>query len=539
MTVSVISQARRAPPRVGGPCLPRDADASAPSSVSGPGRSPVPWAREVSSSAAFGGLESPLMTTVKNGGTSWRGAFMLADWLVHPDLNRLTRGASLVPLEPRLMDVLTFLAGRAGEVVSKDELIEGVWKLEFISEWAVTRAIAKLRRALEDDAGAPRFIETISKRGYRLIAPVVPVGQARSALGDTARGVEGAAAVLARSPYSPGQWVRGERFYGRTAEIREVLHGYRDSLWVLGCRCIGKTSLLKELERLADGTPELGLVPLFWDLQGAETADDLGVQFAEAAAEAQARWEALGVSRPDPGEGDLFSCLAGLRRALVAKGLRLLLLCDEAEELIQLRDRSPALVRKLRRALHSQEGVRSVLAAGSRLWRLADPTEDTSPFLHGFTPPLYLGPLTEQESEMLIGQVQRGHEERPGFTEQEAIAIRGHAGGHPFLLQLLCDRLLGVGDCGVVIGEVASDPSIHRLFSIDWGLLDEDERAALRWVAGGAELADAKAVEDGGEGSAPARGLLELERLGLVRRVGGTHYEIPNHFLRRWLRLGP
>ena len=52
------------------------------------------------------------------------------------------------------------------------------------------------------------------------------------------------------NPYVVGQWVRGERFYGRSSLIDEILDGPRNSLWVLGTRRIGKTSLLKQLEYL-------------------------------------------------------------------------------------------------------------------------------------------------------------------------------------------------------------------------------------------------------------------------------------------------
>ena len=70
------------------------------------------------------------------------------------------------------MDALVLLADRGGEVVSKDELIDGVWEGRIISEGTLTNTIAELRGALGDDARNPRYIETIPKRGYRLICPV-------------------------------------------------------------------------------------------------------------------------------------------------------------------------------------------------------------------------------------------------------------------------------------------------------------------------------------------------------------------------------
>ncbi len=92
---------------------------------------------------------------------------------VEPPLNRVTIGDKTVRIEPKIMDVLLALALRPGEVVSKDELLKIVWNGTYVTEDVLTRAIGELRKLFGDDPGAPRVIETIRKRGYRLIAPVV------------------------------------------------------------------------------------------------------------------------------------------------------------------------------------------------------------------------------------------------------------------------------------------------------------------------------------------------------------------------------
>ena len=84
---------------------------------------------------------------------------------------------------------------------------------------------------------------------------------------------------MAVAPFVVGQWVRGERFYGRTALIEEILSGPRNWLWLLGTRRIGKTSLLKQVEHLTTGQPERGYFPIFWDFQGADTVDELHAGF--------------------------------------------------------------------------------------------------------------------------------------------------------------------------------------------------------------------------------------------------------------------
>lgn len=99
-------------------------------------------------------------------------SFFIADWQVLPDVNRLRRGGELVEVEPRVMAVLEELAREPGRVVTRDDLHRTVWQDVIVTDDALNRCIRELRRLLGDDARSPAFIETISKRGYRLIAPV-------------------------------------------------------------------------------------------------------------------------------------------------------------------------------------------------------------------------------------------------------------------------------------------------------------------------------------------------------------------------------
>ena len=78
-----------------------------------------------------------------------------------------------------------------------------------------------------------------------------------------------------RNPFIAGSWVRGDDFFGRGELLRELLEGERHSLWVLGGRRLGKTSLLKELEHRVQKSRETPFVPLYWDLQGSGDARGL------------------------------------------------------------------------------------------------------------------------------------------------------------------------------------------------------------------------------------------------------------------------
>ncbi|MBW8879419.1 MAG: winged helix-turn-helix domain-containing protein [Acidobacteria bacterium] len=107
--------------------------------------------------------------------------FRLGEWSVCRAEGTLSAGGHSVRLEPRVMDVLVFLAAQSGKVVSKDELLERVWGGTFVEEGVLSQAVHSLRKALGDDARQPRYIQTIPKRGYRLVASVSPAQSVGSA----------------------------------------------------------------------------------------------------------------------------------------------------------------------------------------------------------------------------------------------------------------------------------------------------------------------------------------------------------------------
>ena len=102
---------------------------------------------------------------------------------VYVDFSRMAvkRGGSPVDIEPKVFDVLRFLITHRDRLVTKEELLDGVWRDAFVAPNALTRAVAQLRKALGDDADAPRYVETVARRGYRFIAPVVIDGSVAAA----------------------------------------------------------------------------------------------------------------------------------------------------------------------------------------------------------------------------------------------------------------------------------------------------------------------------------------------------------------------
>ncbi len=141
--------------------------------------------------------------------------FRIGDCVVEPRANRILRGEAEVRLEPKVMDVLVCLASHAGEVVSRDTLNAQVWRDVVVTDQAVTNCISGLRQHLGDDRGANRVIETIPKRGYRLVAPVqllAPAAMSEAAPSKPPRRFAAMAVVTALIILATGWW-----YWTRTA----------------------------------------------------------------------------------------------------------------------------------------------------------------------------------------------------------------------------------------------------------------------------------------------------------------------------------
>ena len=112
--------------------------------------------------------------------------FYLGDLLVEPLKGRVTGRAGSQHLPPKAVEVLLCLASAPGELVTRDALLDDVWGVGNGSQEALSHAVSEIRHALDDHVDDPVFLQTLPKRGYRLI--VAPV----SAEGDTATVIIGA-----------------------------------------------------------------------------------------------------------------------------------------------------------------------------------------------------------------------------------------------------------------------------------------------------------------------------------------------------------
>src|SRR3954471_20216749 len=119
-----------------------------------------------------------------------------------------------------------------------------------------------------------------------------------------------------RIPYVVGRWVRGQNHYGRERLTEQLLQSPDSAIWLLGTRRMGKTSMLRQLEMIADA-PESHFVSLFWDMQGCETTRDLSEELFNALLDVADRFAKNGIDVKQFTEQDALLSLRTIARGLM------------------------------------------------------------------------------------------------------------------------------------------------------------------------------------------------------------------------------
>ena len=114
--------------------------------------------------------------------------FRLGEWTVQPERNRIRSDVAARSLEGKVMAVLVHVARKPGKVVTKSELLDSVWPNQDVADGVLTRAVYELRRALDDDAGRPRYIENIPRVGYRLLQQPAKLDESHRGAASRTRG---------------------------------------------------------------------------------------------------------------------------------------------------------------------------------------------------------------------------------------------------------------------------------------------------------------------------------------------------------------
>ncbi len=204
---------------------------------------------------------------------------------------QLFRGEDPLPLRRRTWDVLCYLARRPGVLVTKDELLDAVWGRTVVSEVTLSTSIREIRKALDDDAHRPRYLETVHRRGFRFLADLIDGADADGAAAHAvvAPAPPPAAPVFGRDAEldrlaaeleraSAGElrivFVSGEAGIGKSGLLHAFLDRARQRrdrlpVWATVGRCVAQhdggeayLAILDALERLVDGIGEETLRPL-------------------------------------------------------------------------------------------------------------------------------------------------------------------------------------------------------------------------------------------------------------------------------------
>jgi hypothetical protein len=334
--------------------------------------------------------------------------------------------------------------------------------------------------------------------------------------------------AAARNPFIVGSFVRGEDFFGRAALLSEILEGERQSIWVLGGRRLGKTSLLRELELRVQRSRETPFVALYWDLQGSGDSRGLAETLLSSVEDSEAFSRATDLSVEDLESLPIAEMIATIVRRTVRSGWRLLLLVDEAEELLVVSRTDAAVLARLRRVLSRGPDVRTVLTATRLLARVDEAALPTSPFLHGFIPPVYLSPLSIGEGRALLA--------RGGFDAADVEVMLKRTACHPFLLQLLASRLFESRDLAATLEQLTADEMVSNYFSVDFSTLEEGERALLSQVAReGTCTRRELGLALGRTEDALETPIYGLSMLGYLTR-DGEGWKLGSWLFERWLR---
>jgi DNA-binding winged helix-turn-helix (wHTH) protein/tetratricopeptide (TPR) repeat protein len=181
-------------------------------------------------------------------------AWSFGPYRLEPDNAMLLRDGEPVTIAPKPFALLCFLVENAGQLVTKDQLLDVVWAPAIVAEGALTVCMNDLRQALGDDARSPRYIETVTRRGYRFVAPISRVGRNDS-------DVE---LPLLASPLLPAP---ADVYVGRARELTSLWHllegarsGDRRVVFVTGEAGIGKTTLLRQF---VQGAADRGVAVLW------------------------------------------------------------------------------------------------------------------------------------------------------------------------------------------------------------------------------------------------------------------------------------
>ncbi len=352
---------------------------------------------------------------------------------------------------------------------------------------------------------------------------------------------------MGKNPFQVGQPVVGDDFFGRQKILTDILDDREFShAWVVGMRRSGKTSLLRHIVHLVCHTDAYSqrYIPIYWDMQSIKDVDELHVRLIKGLhslyREKQQLFSCLGCSLQQAEHMKLPELFHHIEKVLSSSDKQILLLCDEAESLVNLDEEEEYVFGVLRQCVLG-EWNRLVIAATGGFWNLQERQKDTFPLLKEFASHRHRYPLKQLTHDEAIALIRKGERLDSDFHIprgwEEDICELTHK--IPFYIQLFC----------MVLYETRPENfenAVKSTFeSYDFNLVLNNDLEGLQIIE---QLVLLHIVEKPGIARSEIETKLHqdvrigkiyefidnLMKLGYIREVEQQCYDVQNHFLQLW-----
>lgn len=334
-----------------------------------------------------------------------------------------------------------------------------------------------------------------------------------------------------KNPFIVGNWIKNDAdFIGRKGLIQKYLPLERQFNWLIGARRMGKTSLLRYLQR--QYRKQDRMIPLFWDVSGANSVYDLKLSFIDALEPAEFEFSRLEIEFDlDHFEREsIYWDIRYLIRQCRKKSVRIILLVDESEALFRVAVQDEHFLHQFRAILLNQPLLSVILASNHGLasYDKLSTTHFLAPFLQAFSPPDYIIPWNEDEARALIQRC------TADVAEQDKIIE--FAGRLPFLVQMICFYYFNQGNLNASIETIRQNNVLDLFFRDDFQYFDQvDYQILANLIHLEPSYIEAIASKLKITADHIQKRLNTLTRLGFAKQNSDQKFALNNYFLRNWI----
>ena len=336
-----------------------------------------------------------------------------------------------------------------------------------------------------------------------------------------------------KNPFIVGDWIkRDEDFIGRQELIQKYLSLDEQFYWLIGARRMGKTSLLRYLQRQFQ--KQTGILPLFWDVSGANTAYDLKLSFLDSLESAEEDFfkNSMDLDIEACEENSIIHIFRWLIRECQNKNIKLILLIDESEALFNIAGKDALFLNRFKAILFNSQVIHLIIASnhGINSLNTLDFAHLSAPFLQPFLPPDYLEPWTNNEALTLISRCSDDKK-----IQDEIITQTGCL---PFLVQMTCFNYVNVGSLHAAIDKINNENILDIFFRDDFNYFDRNDINILINISHNkTKTPDQLTNCVNLELNLIKKRLFNLVTLGFLKIFFQDEFSISNEFLRHWIEL--